>query len=66
MVSVLDSGSGGAGSSIGSALCSWARHFTHVLPVSTLRHTLNGNWRVYYWGNPCDGLASHLGVGGGV
>ena len=37
MVSALDSGSGGPGSSPGrgTALCSWARHFTLVVPLST-------------------------------
>ena len=36
MVSALDSGSGGLGSSPvqGAALCSWARHFTLVVPLS--------------------------------
>ena len=48
MVSALDSGSGGPGSSPGqgTALCSWARHFTLT--------------QMYKW-VPCDGLASHLG-----
>ena len=42
MVSVLDSGSIGPGSSSGqgSALCSWARHFTLTVPLST---------QVYKW-----------------
>ena len=41
------------------ALCSWARHFTLTVPLST---------HVYKWvpanlmlGKPCDGLASHPG-----
>ena len=36
MVSALDSGSGGPGSSPGqgTALCSWARHFTFIVPLS--------------------------------
>ena len=59
MVSALDSGSGGPSSSPGhgAALCSWARHFTLIVPLST---------QVYRWapaklllGVPCDGLASH-------
>ena len=61
MVSALDSGSGGPGSSPGqvTALCSWARHFTLIAPLST---------QVYKWvpanllvGVTCDGLASHPG-----
>ena len=37
MVSALDSGSDGPGSSTGwvIALCSWARHFTLTVPLST-------------------------------
>ena len=37
MVSALDSGLGGPGSSPGrgTALCSWARHSTLILPLST-------------------------------
>ena len=37
MVSALDSGSGGPGSSPGwgTELCSWARHFTLTVPLST-------------------------------
>ena len=43
MVSVLDSGSSGPGSSRGrdNVLCSWARHFTPTVPLST---------KVYKWG----------------
>ena len=42
MVSVLDSGSNGPGSSPGqgTVLCSWARHFTPIVPLST---------QVYKW-----------------
>ena len=42
MVSALDSGSGGPGSSpgLGTALCSWARYFTLIVPLST---------QVYKW-----------------
>ena len=61
MVSALDSGSGGPGSSPGrgTALCSWARYFTLIVPLST---------QVYKWvpanlllGVTRDGLASHPG-----
>ena len=42
MVSALDSGSNGPGSSPGqgTTLCSWARHFTPIVPLST---------QVYKW-----------------
>ena len=42
MVSALDSGSNGPGSSPGrgTVLCSWARHFTPIVPLST---------QVYKW-----------------
>ena len=42
MVSALDSGSGGPGlgPGQGTALCSWARHFTLIVPLST---------QVYKW-----------------
>ena len=38
VVGALDSGAGGPGSSPGrgTALCSWARHFTLIVPLSTL------------------------------
>ena len=61
MVSRLDSRSGNPGlrSSQGTALCSWARHFTLMVPLFT---------QVYKWvpanlllGEPCYGLASHPG-----
>ena len=52
MVSALDSGSGGSGSSPGrgTALCCWARHFTLIVPLST---------QVYKWvpGNLLLGIA---------
>ena len=42
IVSALDSGSGGPGSSpgLGTALCSWERYFTLIVPLST---------QVYKW-----------------
>ena len=45
MVSALDSGSDGPGLTVrvpgrGTALCSWARHFTPIVPLST---------QVYKW-----------------
>ena len=40
MVSALDSGASGPGSSPGRVLCSWARHFTLTLPLPT---------QVYKW-----------------
>ena len=41
MVSVLDSVSNGPGSSPGqgTVLCSWARHFTPIVPLSTQVYT---------------------------
>ena len=38
MVSALDSGSNGPGSSPGrgTALCSWARYFTLIVPLSSI------------------------------
>ena len=38
MISALDSGSSGPGSipSWGTALCSWARHLTFIVPLLTL------------------------------
>ena len=54
VVSALDSGSRGAGSSPGRVivLCSWARHFTLTVSLSTQEKC---------WGVTCDGLASHPG-----
>ena len=65
MVSVLDSGSRGPGSSPGrvNVLCSWARHFTLTVPLSTQEYkwipaNCQGNL-TKCWGLTCDGLASH-------
>ena len=58
MVSALDSGSGGAGSStgLGTALCSWARHVTLILPLSSqVYKRVPANLLL---GVTCDGLAS--------
>ena len=42
MVSALDCGSNGPGSSLGrgTALCSWARYFTLTVPLFTQVYTL--------------------------
>ena len=67
LVSMLDSRSKGLGLSPGwvIVLCSWARHFTLTVPLSTKEYkwvpaTCQGNltkcWRV-----TCDGVASHPG-----
>ena len=72
MVSALDSGSSGPGSSTGRVivLCSWARHFTLTVSLSSQEYkrvpaNCQGNpmkcWRV-----TCDGLVTHSGGGGGV
>ena len=60
MVSVLDSRSSGPGSSPGRVivLCSWARHFTLTVPLSTQEYKLV---LAKCWGVTCDGLASHPG-----
>ena len=53
MVSALDSGSGGPGSSPGlvTALCSWARYFTLIVPLSTQVYKgVPAN--LLLWGNP--------------
>ena len=68
MVSALDSGSRGLGSSTGwvIALCSWARHFIlSTVPLSTQEHkwvpaNCQGNL-TKFWEVNCDGLASHPG-----
>ena len=67
MVSALDSGLKGLGSSPGQliVLCSWARHFTLTVPLSTQEYkwllvNCQGN-PTKCWGLTCDGLASHPG-----
>ena len=60
VVSALDSGLRGPGSSLGRVivLCSWARHFTLTVPLSTQEY----KWvPAKCWGVTCDGLASHPG-----
>ena len=67
VVSVLDSRLEGLGSSPGRviALCSWARHFTLTVALSTQVY----KWvpakcqgkLTKFWGITCDGLASHPG-----
>ena len=67
VVSVLDSGARGLGSSPGRvvALCSWARLFTLTMPLSTHEYkcvpeNCPENF-TKYWEVTCDGLASHPG-----
>ena len=63
VVSALDSGLRGPGSSPGRVivLCSWARHFTLIVPLSPPRSTnCQGNLKKY-WEVTCDGVASHPG-----
>ena len=67
MVSVLDSVSRGPGLSPGQVivLCSWARHFTLTVPLSTQEYkwvlaTCQGNLTKCLEVT-CDGLASHPG-----
>ena len=67
MVSALDSGSRGPGSSPGRAiaLCSLARHFTLTLSLSTQEYkwvpaNCQGN-QTKCWEVACDGLASNPG-----
>ena len=57
MVSALDSGSNGPGSSPGrgTVLCSWASHFTPIVPLSTQVYTPSSKFA------GSDGLASHPG-----
>ena len=67
MVSALGSGSRGPGSSPGGVvvLCSWARHFTLTVPLSTQEYKwVPGNCQgnlTKCWGVTCDGLAYHPG-----
>ena len=63
-------GSKGPDSSPGLAtvLCSWARHFTITVPLSTQEYKINGYRRnvrenlTKCCGVTCDGQASHPGV----
>ena len=67
MVSAFVHGSSGPGSSPGrdTVLCSWARHLTLTVPLSTQEY----KWVLVIcwgnlancWGGTCDGLASHPG-----
>ncbi len=62
MVSKLDTESNGPGSrpGRGAALCSWARHFTLTVPLSTqVNKWVPAN--LLLGGNPAMGLASHPG-----
>ena len=67
MVSALDSGSKGPGSSPGQVivLCSWAKHFTLTVPLSTQEYkwvpaNCQGNL-TKCWEVTCDVLASQPG-----
>ena len=67
MVSAMGYGSKGSGSSPGRdiVLCSWARHFTLTVPLSTQEYkwvpvNCQGNQKKC-WEVTCDGLASHPG-----
>ena len=63
MVSALDFGSRGPGSSPGRVivLCSWARHFTLTMPLSKWVPANCQGKLPKFWGVTCDGLASHPG-----
>ena len=67
VVSALDSGSRGLGSSAGRVivLCSWARHFTLTVPLSTQEYKwLPANCQgklTKCWEVTSDGIASHPG-----
>ena len=67
VVRALDSGSRGPSLSPGRVivLCSWVRHFTLTVPLSTQEYkwvpaNCQGNL-TKCWGVTCDGLASHPG-----
>ena len=67
VVSALDSGSKGLGSSPGQVivLCSWAKHFTLTVPLSTQEYkwvpaNCQGNL-TKCWEVTCNGLVSHPG-----
>ena len=46
-------------------LCSWARHFTLTVPLSTQEYKWVPGNLMYCWGSPCVALASHPWGGGG-
>ena len=66
MVNALDSGSSILGSrpGLGTALCSWARHFTLIVPPFTQVYKWHGYWHgIYFWRKPVfdsPGYASSL------
>ena len=61
MVSVLDSRSRGPGSSPGRVivLCSWARHFTLTVPLSTQEYKIMGTSKLSA-GKPDEMLGGYL------
>ena len=67
VVSALDSESRGPDSSPGQVivLCSWVRHFTLTVPLSTQEYKwVPANWQgnlMKCWWVTCDGLATHPG-----
>ena len=65
MVSALDSGFDGPGSSPGrgTALCSWARHFTPIVPLSTQVCGRRGGLMVSALDSGSDGPGSSPGRG---
>ena len=61
MVSLLDSGSGDTGSGLGrDTACVLGQH-TLLSQYLYSPTCINGCRRIYCWGQPCDGLASHRG-----